>query len=91
LLFLAAALEIPLPAAPAVLLLPLLPLFAWSWALVLVAFWFHPTHGSIRLGGGLLRRLPTLAQHAVRWYFGLVLALFVAFPVIVIVVSMSHF
>jgi hypothetical protein len=72
--------------------LPLAPLFAvfatvicWLWGLMLAGVWFHPIHGTARIGSPWFLGAPRVAQVLFRWYAALFLTLlFVGFPAFVL-------
>ena len=55
------------------------PVIGVSWAVLCVASWFHPEHGSLSSKARFVGKLPAWLQSALRWYASLFLLLFIVF------------
>ncbi len=55
------------------------PIVGLSWAVLCVASWFHPEHGSLSPKARFVGRLPAWLQSALRWYASLFLLFFAVF------------
>lgn len=58
------------------------PVVGLAWALLCVASWFHPEHGTLSRSARVVGKLPALLQGALRWYAFIFLAFFVFFCVV---------
>jgi hypothetical protein len=58
------------------------PLISATWGVVLLCVWFEPTRGNLQTGW-FITHLPAPLRLVVRWYFGLFLALWFAFGIVV--------
>jgi hypothetical protein len=52
------------------------------WTALCCAFWFHPTHGSLRPEARFIKSLPSVAAPLIRWYAAFFLCLFTVMGVV---------
>jgi len=52
------------------------------WGLFCACMWFHPAHGRMQPGNGLIGRMPGIIQISVRWYSAIFLLVFILLSVV---------